>query len=633
MAVGDESWNRGPETEWERIQRQMQSFGNENYTSEGGFGNGDGYGAGVFRPTQMYQQEFQNAKATPQAIDAMNGTIEGVNGFGLLENIRNQQLGMNSESPPGEYGSVALPGLGGGFVVNSTGGISGNVPGLSPEGYNTQLYVDQNTGKISYNHYQQQSTLDGLKQFAKEFVLPAVGMAVGIPMLNEAMGFTAAAGAAGGGSAAAGGGIADIIGGAVAEAGANGGAYLLPGYEASTAAAMAGGGGAGGLEAWAASQGAEAAGGGIADAISGAVSEAGGMPSYGAPDVFTPSGAEAATGGLESWANDWGQVASSAADATAPSTSPVDGTDQLSNEWDKLTRQAGNPQGGNPIAASPEQSMLQKLGSMLDDPKKAKAMIDMLKTVGNLTGGGAGAGGSGSGGGGGGYDPNFKPREAAPYDPHRMIMRPTQQTYDPFWAMKKNGAPTFFEQPRYYREKDGRPAGYAQGGPVERTPMGVDEKKVSSIRQNYRSKKHVLEDLANPNSRASKLGLRGANDPNIDHAFAYTAKQGKHDKPANPFAKFDGKKKFAEGGAVGGGIASLGDGMSDSVPAMIDGKQPAALSSGEYVIPADTVSHLGNGDSAAGTRVLDEMQARIRQARTGNPEQAPQINPAKFMPK
>jgi hypothetical protein len=56
------------------------------------------------------------------------------------------------------------------------------------------------------------------------------------------------------------------------------------------------------------------------------------------------------------------------------------------------------------------------------------------------------------------------------------------------------------------------------------------------------------------------------------------------------------------------------------------------LSHGEFVIPADVVSHLGNGNSDAGANVLYKMMDRVRQARTGNPKQGKQINPEKFMP-
>lgn len=91
-----------------------------------------------------------------------------------------------------------------------------------------------------------------------------------------------------------------------------------------------------------------------------------------------------------------------------------------------------------------------------------------------------------------------------------------------------------------------------------------------------------------------------------------------------------------------GGIASahkgyyLGgktDGMADKVPATIDGTQEARLSDGEFVIPADVVSHLGNGNSDAGAEQLHGMMDGVRKARTGNPEQGKQIDPNKFMPK
>ena len=90
-----------------------------------------------------------------------------------------------------------------------------------------------------------------------------------------------------------------------------------------------------------------------------------------------------------------------------------------------------------------------------------------------------------------------------------------------------------------------------------------------------------------------------------------------------------------------GGIATLkkgqylngaSDGMADKVPANIDGVQEARLSDGEFVIPADVVSHLGNGNSDAGAKVLKGMMSRVRKARTGNDKQGKEINPNKFIP-
>ena len=85
---------------------------------------------------------------------------------------------------------------------------------------------------------------------------------------------------------------------------------------------------------------------------------------------------------------------------------------------------------------------------------------------------------------------------------------------------------------------------------------------------------------------------------------------------------------YADGGYLSGG----GDGMSDSIPATIEGKQPARLADGEFVIPADVVSHLGNGSSKAGSKRLYAMLDKIRHARTGNKKQGKEINPAKYMP-
>ena len=74
------------------------------------------------------------------------------------------------------------------------------------------------------------------------------------------------------------------------------------------------------------------------------------------------------------------------------------------------------------------------------------------------------------------------------------------------------------------------------------------------------------------------------------------------------------------------------DGMADTIPASIDGKDPAALSGGEFVVPADIVSGLGNGNSDAGAKNLYAMMDRIRQARTGMKKQPPPIDPNKMLP-
>jgi hypothetical protein len=112
---------------------------------------------------------------------------------------------------------------------------------------------------------------------------------------------------------------------------------------------------------------------------------------------------------------------------------------------------------------------------------------------------------------------------------------------------------------------------------------------------------------------------------------------GTADTGVNPIT---GQMAFA-----GGGIADLGsysdggrmlkgpgDGMSDSIPATIANKRPARLANEEFVVPADVVSHLGNGSSDAGAKQLYAMMDRVRKARTGTKQQGREINPTKYMP-
>ena len=97
-----------------------------------------------------------------------------------------------------------------------------------------------------------------------------------------------------------------------------------------------------------------------------------------------------------------------------------------------------------------------------------------------------------------------------------------------------------------------------------------------------------------------------------------------------------GYLKYAGGGEIpmakGRYLQGETDGMADELPAQIGENQPAALSHGEFVVPADVVSHLGNGNSDAGAKKLYQMMDKIRMARTGSKKQGKEINPDKFMP-
>jgi len=128
-----------------------------------------------------------------------------------------------------------------------------------------------------------------------------------------------------------------------------------------------------------------------------------------------------------------------------------------------------------------------------------------------------------------------------------------------------------------------------------------------------------------------------ANETNFAEVAAYYQDQG---YPGITAAEVEGyynnilqeRGEFAQGGNVNGYyLGGPTDGMADQIPATIDNSQPAALSDGEFVIPADIVSHLGNGNSEAGAESLYSMMERVRTDRTGNPNQGRQIDPNKYL--
>jgi hypothetical protein len=102
------------------------------------------------------------------------------------------------------------------------------------------------------------------------------------------------------------------------------------------------------------------------------------------------------------------------------------------------------------------------------------------------------------------------------------------------------------------------------------------------------------------------------------------------------------------GYAAGGGVSHLGDysdggrllkgpgdGVSDSIPAVIGNRQPARLADGEFVVPARIVSELGNGSTEAGARKLYAMMDRVQKARrktVGKSRVAANTRSEKYLP-
>ena len=188
------------------------------------------------------------------------------------------------------------------------------------------------------------------------------------------------------------------------------------------------------------------------------------------------------------------------------------------------------------------------------------------------------------------------------------------------------------EKPKYSREinapdsgagisdnKAGRGVYSDAGGINANTPSGIEglfaKTSAATLAKHLKSKSAALQAEARAESfRRANAVADYADDP-------ISAAQG----------GLMGLNTYAAGGKL---LRGPGDGMSDSIPAVIGGAKPqrAALADGEFVIPADVVSHLGNGSTEAGSKRLYSMMDKVRKARTGNPKQGKQINPDQFMP-
>lgn len=112
-----------------------------------------------------------------------------------------------------------------------------------------------------------------------------------------------------------------------------------------------------------------------------------------------------------------------------------------------------------------------------------------------------------------------------------------------------------------------------------------------------------------------------------------TMTQGKYGPIAQYAAEGGMINKYAEGGIAGRFLEGPGDGVSDSIPATINGKHPAALADGEFVVPARIVSELGNGSSQAGARKLQAMVDRINKSRAASKPVAANTKAEKQLPR
>lgn len=189
--------------------------------------------------------------------------------------------------------------------------------------------------------------------------------------------------------------------------------------------------------------------------------------------------------------------------------------------------------------------------------------------------------------------------------------------------------------------KRGGPVGYAAGGVagmMPGQPMPTDPMQAQGVMAQQGLGSLVPQMQPTPQSPLPKEQIGSKTGDESDKQIisdAVAAIQGQHpepDKALMEFVQTFGEQALQDLVQRVKGAGPMGDGMSDSVPATIDGSQPAALSQGEFVVPADVVSGLGNGDTKAGSNQLFGMMDRVRTMRGGGPVQPPAINPSMVMP-
>jgi len=198
-------------------------------------------------------------------------------------------------------------------------------------------------------------------------------------------------------------------------------------------------------------------------------------------------------------------------------------------------------------------------------------------------------------------------------------------------------------------EKTGYQGGIPKYDAVrEQVPNTYDpDRRPGSTAQNYFTKTRFVApegaEAARTTAKEEAAGLEAINKANparqtrpVLQAGAEKKEAEKSEvKAASSVIKDLPVPKYASGGiadmAKGRYLGGATDGMADKIPARIGGKQEAKLSHGEFVIPADVVGHLGNGNSEAGAQRLYAMMDKIRKARTGTTKQGKQINPDKFL--
>jgi hypothetical protein len=162
---------------------------------------------------------------------------------------------------------------------------------------------------------------------------------------------------------------------------------------------------------------------------------------------------------------------------------------------------------------------------------------------------------------------------------------------------------------------------------VSKNPFSTDPSRDASMDPTYYGRSGEIDNLYSRMKGEDRLYAVGGS---VDDEYGMDEARGLNQGNLQNGLFGGGITGYAAGGQTRF-LSGGGDGMSDDIPATINGNQEARLADGEFVVPADVVSHLGNGSSKAGAKQLYSMMDKVRTARTGRKSQGKQINPRKYL--
>jgi len=243
--------------------------------------------------------------------------------------------------------------------------------------------------------------------------------------------------------------------------------------------------------------------------------------------------------------------------------------------------------------------------------------------------------------------PKAEPIPGQPEEDPRYAGSPYRYNLSPNFSGFTPARPNPYYRPTGLGYAEGGDVMMAAGGTYDDEPMGDNPGMAAGGIAGYSGGGLKMKTMSpgegiarDDDSDTSSLGTYDASKKRVQKQYA----AGNLKPTAMPKTNIDnlGQIKTGIAAAAGGSIGGYsdggrmlkgpGDGMSDSIPAMIGKKQPARLADGEFVVPADVVSHLGNGSTDAGAKKLYSMMDKVRHARTGKKKQAPAVKVDKYMP-